>query len=47
MDDQLGRLAEAHGVATWYEGSEYRRVDVDPGIVVAMLGQLGVAADTP
>jgi 4-alpha-glucanotransferase len=47
MDDQLGRLAEAHGVATWYEGSEHRRVEVDPDVVVAVLGQLGVVADTP
>jgi 4-alpha-glucanotransferase len=47
MDDQLTELAEAHGVATWYEGSERRRIEVEPDVVVAVLAKLGVAADSP
>ncbi|MFC0432749.1 4-alpha-glucanotransferase [Kutzneria buriramensis] len=47
MDDQLVELADAHGVATWYEGSERRRIDVEPDVVVAVLAKLGVAADSP
>ncbi|HEY0496529.1 MAG TPA: 4-alpha-glucanotransferase [Kutzneria sp.] len=47
MDDQLVELADAHGVATWYEGSERRRVDVPADVVVSVLAKLGVAADTP
>ncbi|EWM17882.1 4-alpha-glucanotransferase [Kutzneria sp. 744] len=47
MDDQLVELAEAHGVATWYEGSERRRVDVSADVVVSVLGKLGVDAATP
>jgi len=47
MDDQLVELADAHGVATWYEGSERRRVDVPADVVVSVLAELGVKADTP
>ncbi|AHH96477.1 4-alpha-glucanotransferase [Kutzneria albida] len=47
MDDLLVELAAAHGVATWYEGSQRRRVEVDAEVVVAVLAQLGVTADTP
>ena len=42
--DALRRLAEAHGVATSYEGSDRVPVVVDPVIVVAVLAQLGVDA---
>jgi 4-alpha-glucanotransferase len=47
MDHQLVELADAHGVATWYEGSERRRVDVSADVVVSVLAKLGVEADTP
>ena len=47
MDDQLVELADAHGVATWYEGSERRRVDVSADVVVSVLAKLGVEAGTP
>ncbi|GAA3439738.1 hypothetical protein GCM10018954_093590 [Kutzneria kofuensis] len=47
MDDQLVELADAHGVATWYEGSERRRVEVPADVVVSVLAKLGVKADTP
>ncbi|MEU7532025.1 4-alpha-glucanotransferase [Saccharothrix sp. NPDC042600] len=47
MDDQLAALADAHGVATWYEDAEQKRADVDPDVVVAVLAQLGVDASTP
>ncbi|MFI9818360.1 4-alpha-glucanotransferase [Saccharothrix variisporea] len=46
-DDQLAALADAHGVATWYEDAEQKRADVDPDVVVAVLAQLGVDASTP
>jgi 4-alpha-glucanotransferase len=47
MDAELRALAAAHGVATWYENSERRRVDVADEVVVAILAQLGVDASTP
>jgi len=47
MDDQLVRLADAHGVATWYEGSERRRIEVDADVVVEVLAKLGVDASGP
>lgn len=43
---RLAELAEAHGVATWYEGGDRTRVDVDADVVVAVLGQLGVDASS-
>lgn len=47
MDDQLRALAAAHGVATSYEDTEHRRVEVAPDVVVDVLAQLGVDASTP
>jgi 4-alpha-glucanotransferase len=47
MDEDLAELAAASGVATWYENHEGRRVDVDPAVVVAVLGELGVDATGP
>ncbi|WP_309116910.1 4-alpha-glucanotransferase [Saccharothrix sp.] len=47
MDDQLAALADAHGVATWYEDADQKRADVDPDVVVAVLAELGVDASTP
>jgi 4-alpha-glucanotransferase len=47
MDAELENLAAAHGVATWYRDAQRRRVDVDADVVRAVLGQLGVSADTP
>ncbi|HEV2778041.1 MAG TPA: 4-alpha-glucanotransferase [Actinophytocola sp.] len=47
MDDELSELAAAHGVATWYEDTERRRVDVAQDVVVAVLAELGVDASTP
>jgi 4-alpha-glucanotransferase len=47
MDAELENLAAAHGVATWYSDAQRRRVDVDADVVRAVLGQLGVSADTP
>jgi 4-alpha-glucanotransferase len=47
VDDELAALAEAHGVATRYEDAGQRVVDVDPAVVVAVLGQLDVDASTP
>jgi len=40
----LARLAEAHGVATTYEGHDRAEVAVDDAVVVAVLAQLGVDA---
>jgi len=34
-------------VATWFEGSEGRRVDVPADVVVSVLAELGVTATTP
>jgi 4-alpha-glucanotransferase len=47
MDAELHALAAAHGVATWYEDTERRRIDVADDVVVAVLAQLGVDASTP
>ncbi|HEY0453192.1 4-alpha-glucanotransferase [Actinophytocola sp.] len=47
MDAELRALAGAHGVATWYEDTERRRIEVADDIVVAVLAQLGVDAGTP
>ncbi len=47
MDAALQELAKAHGVATWYEDWHQRRVEVDPDVVVAVLGKLGVDATRP
>ncbi|GAA3462587.1 4-alpha-glucanotransferase [Saccharothrix longispora] len=47
MDDELAALAEAHGVATYYEDAGQRRADVDADVVVAVLAQLDVDASTP
>ncbi|WP_091451049.1 4-alpha-glucanotransferase [Actinokineospora iranica] len=47
MDDRLAELAAAHGVAIAYENGDRERVEVDPAVVVAVLGQLGVPADSP
>ncbi|MEV8441722.1 4-alpha-glucanotransferase [Actinosynnema sp. NPDC051121] len=47
VDDELAALAEAHGVATYYEDANQRRADVDPDVVVAVLAQLDVDASTP
>jgi 4-alpha-glucanotransferase len=47
MDAELSALAAAHGVATWYEDTERRRIDVADDVVVAVLAQLGVDAGTP
>ncbi|MGH3877958.1 MAG: 4-alpha-glucanotransferase [Actinophytocola sp.] len=47
MDAELRALAAAHGVATWYEDTERRRIDVAADVVVAVLAQLGVDASTP
>lgn len=46
MDDELGELAAAHGVATGYRDGERRAVVVDPDVVVEVLGCLGVDAAT-
>ncbi len=40
----LAELARAHGVATEYEGSDRTPVQVDPPLVVAVLGMLDVDA---
>jgi 4-alpha-glucanotransferase len=47
MDDELDALATAHGVATWYEDTERRRIMVDADVVVAVLAELGVDAGSP
>jgi 4-alpha-glucanotransferase len=47
MDAELRALAAAHGVASWYENSERRRIDIADEVVVAVLAQLGVDASTP
>jgi 4-alpha-glucanotransferase len=47
MDAELRALAAAHGVATWYEDTERRRVEVAPDVVIAVLAQLGVDAGSP
>ncbi|GIF10736.1 4-alpha-glucanotransferase [Actinoplanes teichomyceticus] len=47
MDAQLEALAEAHGVATWYENYQRRRTEVAAESVIGVLGLLGVDATTP
>jgi 4-alpha-glucanotransferase len=47
MDADLVALAEAHGVATWYEDWHRKRKDVAAESVVGVLGLLGVDATTP
>ncbi|MGX6605864.1 4-alpha-glucanotransferase [Micromonosporaceae bacterium Da 78-11] len=47
MDADLVALAEAHGVATWYEDWHRERKDVADESVVGVLGLLGVDATTP
>ncbi|HEU5107766.1 MAG TPA: 4-alpha-glucanotransferase, partial [Micromonosporaceae bacterium] len=47
MDEELGALASAHGVATWYEDTERRRIAVSDDVVVAVLAELGVDAGSP
>ncbi len=47
MDADLEALAQAHGVATWYEDWHRERVDVSTASVVGVLGLLGVPAGTP
>jgi 4-alpha-glucanotransferase len=39
--DPLSARAAAHGVATWYETADQRRVDIDPAVVRAVLDLLG------
>src|SRR4051794_41955039 len=47
MDADLVALAEAHGVATWYEDWHRERKDVSAESVIGVLGLLGVDATTP
>src|SRR5919106_177396 len=47
MDADLVALAEAHGVATWYEDWHRQRKDVSAESVIGVLGLLGVDARTP
>jgi 4-alpha-glucanotransferase len=47
MDADLTALAEAHGVATWYEDWHRRRRDVSAESVIGVLGLLGVDATSP
>jgi 4-alpha-glucanotransferase len=47
MDADLVALAEACGVATWYEDWHRERKDVEPESVVGVLGLLGVDATSP
>jgi 4-alpha-glucanotransferase len=47
VPDDLARLAAAHGVATWYRDGRRHPVQVDPEVVVRVLGLLEVAAGTP
>lgn len=47
MDAELTALAEAHGVATWYEDWHRERRDVSAESVTGVLGLLGVDATTP
>jgi 4-alpha-glucanotransferase len=46
-DNALAELARAHGVATWYDDWQGRRVQVDPDVIRAVLGVLGVDATNP
>jgi 4-alpha-glucanotransferase len=47
VNADLMALAEAHGVATWYEDWHRNRRDVSDEAVVGVLGLLGVDASTP
>ena len=47
MDADLVALAEAHGVATWYEDWHRERRDVSAESVIGVLGLLGVDASSP
>ncbi len=47
LPEELGRLAGAHGVATWYGSWRDGRVEVSRETVVAVLAALGVDASTP
>ncbi|HEV8172810.1 MAG TPA: 4-alpha-glucanotransferase [Actinoplanes sp.] len=47
MDADLVALAEAHGVATWYEDWHRQRREVSAESVIGVLGLLGVDATTP
>jgi 4-alpha-glucanotransferase len=47
VDTELRELAAAHGVATEYRDGERRPVQVDPEVVVRVLGLLDVDAVTP
>jgi 4-alpha-glucanotransferase len=47
MDADLAALAEAHGVATWYEDWHRQRRDVAAESVIGVLGLLGVDATSP
>jgi 4-alpha-glucanotransferase len=47
MDQQLSALARAHGVATWYENADRRRVEVADDVVRAVLTEMGVDEQTP
>jgi 4-alpha-glucanotransferase len=47
MNSDLEKLAEAHGVATWYEDWRRDRVEVSAESVIGVLGLLGVDAATP
>jgi 4-alpha-glucanotransferase len=46
MPEDLRRLAEAHGVATWNRDGRRRPVRVDPDVVIRVLGLLDVAAQS-
>ncbi|MBG0561780.1 4-alpha-glucanotransferase [Actinoplanes aureus] len=47
MNPDLEALAEAHGVATWYENWRRKRTPVAAESVIGVLGMLGVDATTP
>jgi 4-alpha-glucanotransferase len=47
VDAELTALAEAHGVATWYEDWHRERKDVSAASVIGVLRLLGVDASTP
>jgi 4-alpha-glucanotransferase len=44
MDQQLSALADAHGVATWYENADRRRVQVAEDVVRAVLTEMDADA---
>jgi 4-alpha-glucanotransferase len=47
MDEQLSALARAHGVATWYENADRRRVTVADDVVRAVLDEMGATGTPP